>query len=207
MRSNVMTGKLEGIGSLSTSCEFNPICIARMESSGEYGICGHCYSHRGQQYKATLKELLRKNTLEMKDIIPWDDLPVTTEAFVRLEAFGDISCRNHLINYIRICEKNPQSMFALWTKNYGYLISVFSEYIRPDNLAIVLSSPNIGEELPKEIIDKVEAVVHVDTLFTVYGKADFLNTPENERCGMKCIVCRKCYERHAATMKVAEKLK
>ena len=207
MRSNVMTGKLEGIGSLSTSCEFNPICIARMESRGENGVCGHCYSHRGQQYKATLKELLRKNTLEVKDIIPWCDLPITTHAFVRFESFGDITCRNHLINYIRICEKNPQSMFALWTKNYGYLISVFSEYRRPDNLAIVLSSPNINEELPKEIIDKVEDVVHVDTLFTVYDKDNFLKTPENERCGMKCIVCRKCYARHATTMKVAEKLK
>ena len=207
MRSNVMTGKLEGIGSLSTSCEFNPICIARMESRGENGICGHCYSHRGQQYKAKLKELLRKNTLEVKDIIPWCNLPITTHAFVRFESFGDITCRNHLINYIRICEKNPQSMFALWTKNYGYLISVFKEYMRPDNLAIVLSSPNINEELPKEIIDKVEDVVHVDTLFTVYDKDDFLNTPENERCGMKCIVCRKCYARHATTMKVAEKLK
>ena len=98
-------------------------------------------------------------------------------------------------------------MFALWTKNYGYLISVFSEYIRPDNLAIVLSSPKIGEELPKDILDKVEAVVHVDTLFTVYGKDEWINIPENERCGMKCIVCRKCYARHAATMKVAEKLK
>ena len=184
----------------------NPICAARMAMDDDT-VCKYCYSSREQKYRGNLKANLEENTIELQEIIPWDDLPVTEYALERFESFGDIACRNHLINYIRICEKNPDSNFALWTKNWGFLISVFKEYKRPDNLAIVLSSPNLNEEFSQDIIDRIEEVVHIDTIFTVYGKEEFLKMPEEIRCDTKCIRCRRCYHRHDDTIRVAERLK
>lgn len=199
---SIMEGKLDGIGSLSTSCMCNPICLKRMEH--EDWICRYCYSVRHQKYRKSLKDHIDRNYEILQSRIPDDKIPFTPYAFVRLEAFGDIGSSTHLINYVEICNRNPQSTFALWTKNYGYLESVFSKIKKPENLVLVVSSPKINEELDPVILNRVEEVVHIDVLFTVYDKEHWESTPIETRCGMKCIKCLKCYTRHADTIKISE---
>ena len=205
LHQNILTGKMEGIGSISTSCLCNPICNERMKD--EDSVCRHCYSVKHQSFKRNLKDWLEYNYDLVQNRIPDDMIPFTPYAYVRFEAFGDISGGTHLLNYVDICNKNPQSTFALWTKNYGYLMSVFSKTKRPDNLVIVVSSPKINEELDPDILERIEKVVHVDVLFTVYDRKHWQSVPDESRCGMKCIGCLKCYSRHAGTMKISELLK
>lgn len=193
------TGKMEGIGSISTWCGSNPNCVARAKNPDS--ICSKCYARR-MSYRHSLIDRLKNNTEVLSsEVLKEDDLPFINSSYFRFESFGDLINKTHLINYMNICQKNPQCTFALWTKNFWIVDDVLEEYEKPENLLIVASSGQMNKEL-----DRVPA--WADSVFTVYDK-DFSKENEVEiNCGSRsCLICRKCYTKHEGVMHIHELLK
>ncbi len=52
--SDYMSGKMENVPSISTSCLVNPRCITRMQNG--CSICSYCFAADGLSYKKGLRE-------------------------------------------------------------------------------------------------------------------------------------------------------
>lgn len=185
------TGKMAGLESLSTSVNANPYCIKRMQNGNS--ICSHCFSFSMmKQYKA-LNECTSKNAeILTSGIIPADQLPLTPTRYFRFESFGDIINANQVINYFNIAKKNPETRFALWTKN-PHIVNkaIESGHSKPANLQIVLSSPIVNKPV------KSVKYGFIDKVFTVYDKTG--SKQVNVNCGARsCLGCGLCYRPNPA---------
>ena len=178
-------GKMEGMWSFSTACRMNKYCKARVKNGDS--ICSKCFSMRQTSYQHTLENKLERNTkLVTETEIPMDAFPWIPLDIFRLESFGDIQNVTQIKNYFNFVKANPNTVFALWTKN-AFLFPEAREagVEKPKNLIIVESAPLINT--PIEPSDP-----WVDKVFVVWSKeykeADFIN------CGKrKCMACRNCY--------------
>lgn len=182
----VLTGKLEGIKSTSTSPD-NKYCEMRARCAD--CICHECYSKQSMNYKKSFLAHLRQNKeLLTSRILTDDELPTITDYFYRLESHGDTANETQAINYVNICRKNPGTRFALWSKNPWIYKKVFAEYGKPENMIFVLSSCFYN------IVANAKLYPFVDVVFTVYT-ADYAIANNVEiNCGTaKCIHCLKCY--------------
>lgn len=207
----IHSGKMEGIPSISTSCILNARCQKRVTCNKS--VCNNCFAHSYMKFRKELREALERNFhilterfLTKKEI---EDLNINS-SFFRLEAFGDLNNDIQLINYVNICKHYKYTRFALWTKNVDILLSVFSKkkYRKPRNLSLIISSPLLNVAFPKSFVEKVNAIVHIDVVFTVYSKdfAEKHNIIIN--CGAKhCLSCLQCYKSHRETIYINEKLK
>lgn len=198
------SGKLEGIKSIGTTCQGNPHCQERMKN--ENSICSHCYAETYMKMRKSLKKHLENNAKILATrLLEGREIPVTNDLIFRFESFGDLYNDIHLENYIAICNRNPYTKFALWTKNIWILDSVFNKkrIEKPSNLSIVVSSPMTNVEIE---LDK-EKYWFVDHVFTVYDKKFIEENNINVNCGAKsCLGCQLCY--HTDTeFYVREKLK
>lgn len=185
------TGKMKGINSIGTSCANNPHCMARRQN-GE-SVCSKCYADTYMKMRKALKDHLEDNAKIMTTrLLEGNEIPVTNAQIFRFESFGDLWNAIHLQNYLLICERNPHTNFALWTKNTWILDEVFNKMgiKKPDNLSIVVSSPLINK--PMEL-DK-EKFWFVDHIFTVYDKKFIAENGVEINCGSNnCLGCRNCY--------------
>lgn len=198
------SGKMAGINSIGTSCANNPHCIARRKNG--HSVCSHCYAATYMKMRNALKERLENNAnLLSKRLLNDEEIPVITDAIFRFESFGDLYNETHFKNYINICNKNPNTKFALYTKNVWILRQVFNNegISKPKNLSIVVSSPMLNRVTD---IDEDERDF-VDHVFTVYDKKYIEKNDVNINCGAKsCLGCQICY--HIDTdFYVSEKLK
>lgn len=198
------TGKMTGINSIGTSCANNPWCIKRREN--EESVCSKCYASTYMKMRKALKTRLEDNAEILTTRLLRDrEIPVTNAAVFRFESFGDLYNATHLANYVLICERNPYTRFALWTKNTWILNELFNEckIKKPDNLSIIVSSPKLNEVME---IDR-EKYWFVDHVFTVYDKY-FIKTNEVViNCGSRdCLGCQRCYHKDT-DFYVNEKLK
>ena len=110
------TGKMTGINSIGTSCANNPHCIKRRENKDS--VCSKCYAETYMKMRKSLKEHLEENAdILTTRLLKEREIPVINAAVFRFESFGDLYNVTHLANYVLICEKNPFTRFALWTKN------------------------------------------------------------------------------------------
>lgn len=190
-----MTGKMTDIPSLSTCALDIDTCIARHNNPNT--ICSHCYAMTTLKRYKGLRENARHNAGLLKDIMPIEDLPKVNAAFFRFESFGEIFCANQVVNYFNICRINPNTSFALWTKNPGYIAKAIKMgYEKPDNLQIVISSPFLNHEV-KNVWD------FADRTFTVYSKAYLKEHDLDEtnfiNCGSRdCLGCNQCYRKNGA---------
>lgn len=186
--SDRMSGKMENIPAISSSCRVNPFCIARMKLG--FAVCRECYAHATTgQYKDLEKRLEYNSAILSEMLIPLDKLPTfkTTVEIVRFEAFGDLINVTHARNYLRIARKNPSVRFALWTKNTNFIKQAIEMDGKPKNLNVIQSSLTVNK--PDEI-----AGDYIDKRFTVYT-AEYLEehgTPSN-CAGISCDSCRNCY--------------
>lgn len=198
------SGKMAGIASISTSCASNPFC-ERRRMNGD-SVCGHCYAFTYTKMRKALRERLADNSNILSARLLTDrELPVINDEVFRFESFGDLYNVTHLMNYLRICEKNPNTRFALYTKNIWLLDEVFNKngVAKPINLSLVVSSPRLN----KPIKLNREKFWFVDHVFTVYSKDYIASGEVNINCGAKsCIGCQICY-RTDAEYTVNEKLK
>ena len=142
-----------------------------------------------KRYKNLNDALIRNAEILSTEILPFEVLPLTPTRFFRFESFGDLLNEYQVINYFNICYKNPETRFALWTKNPRIIDKVLqnSDLEKPENLQIVFSSPLINHQANPnpnfEFIDKV---------FTVYDKKTAKDV--NINCGSRsCLSCGRCY--------------
>lgn len=135
-----MRGKLKGMYSLSTCCECNKFCLARMNNPDF--ICNECFAHTmNENYKENFTNCFVKNTeILTREIIPFEDLPIINAAYFRFEAFADLNNDIQFINYMNIAKKNKHCNFAIWTKNPFIMHEVFKAgYKKPKNMIIGIS--------------------------------------------------------------------
>ena len=190
------TAKMQGIHSLSTSVAINPHCIERQKNGNS--ICSKCFASTMMKRYSALNECLISNTeILTSGILDWDVLPLTPTRYFRFEAFGDLLNEYQIINYFNIASKNPNTLFALWTKNPRIIERALenSDLEKPSNLQIVLSSPLINVELKSTNFD------FVDKIFSVFDKKTAKGIEIN--CGARsCLACGRCYQPNPNGLKI-----
>ena len=204
-------GKMAGIPSISTSCILNSRCQKRVSCNAS--ICHNCFAHSYMKFRKELREALERNfNILTERILTKEEIAALNinVCFFRFESFGDLNNNIQLINYINICKNYKNTCFALWTKNIDILLSVFSQkkYRKPRNLSLIISSPLLNVAFPKSFVEKVNAIVHIDVVFTVYTKDFATNNNIVINCGAKhCLSCLQCYKGHKETIYINEQLK
>lgn len=205
------SGKMAGIPSISTSCILNARCQKRVNC--DKSICNNCFAHSYMKFRKELREALERNfNILTERILTKEEITALNinVCFFRFESFGDLNNNIQLINYINICKNYKNTRFALWTKNIDILLSVFSQkkYRKPRNLSLIISSPLLNVAFPKSFVEKVNAIVCIDVVFTVYTKDFAEKNNITINCGAKhCLSCLQCYKGHKETIYINEQLK
>ena len=192
--------KMEGMQSLSTSCVHNKYCKKFSKIKGS--VCEHCYAQTMMKRFKNLDPCMSRNAeiLIKIDLTKRKDLiPQINAAFFRFEAFGDLHNELHAKNFFTIARANPDTNFALWTKNPRLIARVITDgNEKPDNLRIIVSSLFLNK------IDDID-YPFIDKIFTVFDKEHADGVQIN--CGSKrCIDCKLCYKKNKVKY-INEKLK
>jgi hypothetical protein len=183
---STMTGKLAGIQAINTNTLTNKFCSTMRDTDA---ICGACYS-------AAMLSGSRKNCvpafehnsalLSSRELQP-AELPAINAAIFRFHGHGELINSLHLRNLYAIADKNPATIFALWTKRRDIIRKGGA---RPANLILIYSNPSLQRVISKapKGFDKV-----------------FNNVPKDyagaANCtGQKCIDCRACYQHGGETV-------
>lgn len=206
------TGKMAGMVSISTSAADNNVCRERAKVKGS--ICEHCFAMSMENAYTDLAKLLKMNTdILTTTLFKVEDFPVFDEStdIARIESFGDaqITFNGHVKNstqcrnYIRLCQRNPHTIFAAWTKSPGFWDLAFkAEHGKPANLIMVLSSPFMN------VVANPAKFAWIDKVFTVFDAAYAMENNVQITCGGKeCQNCRICYTKTDNVVYVNELLK
>lgn len=191
-------GKMQGFKSISTSSNTNKYCKMRREIKGT--VCCHCYAKKYTLCRSTLEKRIAQNTSVLsRQLLSEIETPLINDCFYRFESFGDLRNTMHLHNFVLIAERNPNTQFALWTKNLPFIRKLFIHkgIAKPDNLNILYSSIRLNEQahVPQDVRP------YIDHVFTVYDKVWICDHPETEincKKGNQCIRCLKCYVKGGA---------
>lgn len=189
------TGKMSGMFSISTLCEENPKCKEHAAVKGS--ICEHCFAMSLVNMRKSMKKPLKQNSDILNNIvIPVNYWPALNVRLFRFESFGDLASDTQVINYVNLCKRNPDTKFALWTKNYRFIkeaIDAGNE--KPENLVIIVSSLMLNVQLQKRFYP------YADKIFTVYENEEAAaanNACIN--CGKRhCLTCGRCYRKDTET--------
>jgi hypothetical protein len=182
---SVMVGKLDGLKAISTNTVTNDFCV-KMNSQGDT-ICKLCYSHGMlKSYRKNMQPALQRNSDALSGrLLDQSELPTILDAFLRINAHGELINAMHLENICRIAEHNPHCNVALWTKRKDIVNKLFKNRDKPTNLILVYSNPkvdNILETIPK----------HFDKVF---NNVSFENHQDRQNCtGQQCKSCLACYK-------------
>lgn len=193
------TGKMLGKIGLSGFAGNNPECIKRALLG--YGICRHCFSFLTpwvNSIKAwTKNDLLLSSGMMEKNSVIIDPEKIPS---MRFSSHGDLINKYHLYNYFRIAADNPNTQFALWTKNvaiYHDGLDLFG--YKPANI-IVGYSPIQMNVIPSEkslIMAKksgFDFIFGVNDTWANQGKS-LVNGGYKCRCGENScrLHCQFCY--------------
>ena len=204
-----LSGKMNGIPALTTSCLKNKYCMQRAADTST--ICSACYSvtalTSGRRNEAAAA-YERNTDILTREIIPVDEWPVINAQYFRLESHGGLNNDIQFINYINFAARNQRTgcKFALWTKNPGIIERVFKDgYSKPKNMIIICSSPFLNNPVNKE--KYLEQWPFIDKFFTVYT-ADYIQQNNvSINCGARdCLSCARCYNKRTGRG-INEKLK
>ena len=194
-----MTGKLEGLRAISTNTATNEYCIKQNSTAKSNNICTHCYSHTMlKSYRKNMQDALQYNSDYLSsEIHPMEKVDWVPDAFMRLDAHGELININHLTNLVNMAVKNPHCRFVLWTKRNDLIVKYFKENAKPSNFILIYSNPIISTVMGK--IPK-------------YFDKTFNNVLEHEHValqnctGQKCKDCMLCYTENDTTV-IVEKVK
>lgn len=199
------TKKMDGILSLSTDINLNPICQGRQKIAGS--ICSLCFSERlwddrKGQYRNGNKCYKQNTEILCGRLLKDDEIPVIDPVrwpLFRFEAFADLQNVTQCLNYFKIARKNPGVKFALWTKNPGFISKAVALSPVPKNLQIVLSSMGLNKPANGERFS------FIDKVFTVYDDATIDRDGVQINCGARsCMGCKLCYNPNPAGVKVMQ---
>lgn len=197
---SVMTGKLDGLRSISTNTVSNPFCQKMYHSGKEDNICTKCYSNKMlRTYRKSMEPALQRNSDLLSKHVSDSILKATRimEAFIRVNAHGELINEHHLANIVRLAELKQHCNVTLWTKRADIVRKFFNVHDKPDNLILIFSNSLIGNIMkkPPKYFDKT-----------------FNNVPESmyqdkQNCtGQKCADCLLCYQ-HNGVDTIVEKVK
>lgn len=182
--------KMEGIQSINTNSLTNRFCIA---SAKKDMICKSCYGNRQLKFYTSMVKPLQENNILLSNFkLKSEDIPAINANIFRFNAFGELINETHFRNLDMIALCNPDTMFALWTKQYKIVQRYYlTKGHKPNNLILIHSSYQVNKEEPlPEWFDKV---------FTVY---DRWYASANEiiiNCGRNCNDCRICYSKNTTS--------
>ena len=197
---SVMTGKLDGLRAISTNTRTNDYCIKQHASGDPSNICTKCYSHTMlSSYRKNMQPALQRNsdTLSTR-MLDEDEVPRILDAYFRFDAHGELINMTHLANLALICEHNPGTSFALWTKRNDLVSKYFAVWAKPANLILIYSNPKISHILrkPPRFFDRT---------FNNVLEHEFV---EQQNCtGQKCADCLLCYIPGNGVTTIVEKVK
>jgi hypothetical protein len=176
---STMTGKLAGIFAVNTNTMTNTFCT---KMSATDAICGVCYSRSMLQgsRKNCAPAFERNSVLLSAAVIPAERLPVINAAIFRFHGHGELINPTHLENFYRIAERNPGTIFSLWTKRRDL---VRSGRAAPQNFILIYSNPSLAKIMrtPPPRFHKVFNNVPADYV----GPANCT--------GQRCIECKLCF--------------
>jgi hypothetical protein len=195
-----MTGKLAGLRSMSTNTATNDYCVKQKARNAADNICSECYSHAMlSTYRKSMAPALQRNSdaLAAGPINP-QDIPFISDAFLRINAHGELINADHFENICRVAEKNPHCTLAVWTKRPDIVNRVLQGRDKPSNLVLIYSNPKIGHIMskPPRNFDRT-----------------FNNVPEDQdkkrqNCtGQRCMDCMLCYHVGNGVDTIVEKVK
>ena len=212
--------KMRGIQSLSTYKKTSSIC--KWLSYEKTGICSKCYAERSiKLYEASLTPVLIYNTLLLKYIdIDNSQIPYINDKYARFESFSDLQGSKHFKNLVKVCKKNKNTIFTLWTKAGYTLVNMMKDekIIKlPNNLNIVISEYYINKKTDLHYIEQLQSCLYphqsVKQNYTNALKVFIVYDDEKKRqdsnlylCKSKCIDCLKCYKKSKKNIYIAEKI-
>ena len=126
------------------------------------------------------------------------ELPRVMDSVFRFDAHGELINSTHLANLVAICEYNPRTSFALWTKRNDIVSKHFRSNPKPDNLILIYSNPKISSIMrsPPRYFDRT---------FNNVLEHEFV---DRQNCtGQKCADCLLCYTPGNGVTTIVEKVK
>lgn len=229
-----MSGKMDGVLSLSTPCLDNPRCQTYIKCSDF--VCNKCFANATLHARDNVYQSLSKNKIlwernlsfEEAYSIAWEIVATCEKQYIdydvkmfRLESFGDIANPIHARNYIYICSLvqhlDSSIDIAWWTKNPNYIETAVKEISTiengenvlaawRENTNVVLSSHFMDVPYPQKARKHYEEVFGMEVLtFTVHRVPE---TSPIVNCGARsCRACRRCYKKENRGTDVIEALK
>lgn len=199
------SGKMENIGSISTSCLCNDRCKKRMKNKNF--ICAKCYAAALLEYRTNNQDKLKYNTTFYSYYeLTKECIPIITSRIFRLEAFGDLKNKLQFKNYCMIARANKNTYFAIWTKNHDIIADALKEGLTiPKNLDIIYSIPK------KNWIPTYRQMMNIKKKYPFIKKFFVVVTKEYQKkhnikvnCQKKCYTCQKCYTKADRTLLIIE---
>lgn len=187
-----MTGKMETLFGLSTSCLVNPYCLARM-LNGE-NVCAYCFSAATQARYANVRENGIDNFLILNEVvIPTEYWPIMENDMLRGESFGDQYTWRQSANFNNFFARNTQANCALWMKNPWVMAEALAKgSVKPSNVQYIYSSLKVNSE-ESEIFEKYP---FIDKVFTVFNDEYIEENGIEINCGARsCRGCGDCYHK------------
>ena len=180
-----MTGKLDGFKAVSTNTVTNSFC-QKMNTSGDT-ICRICYSHGMlKSYRKNMQASLQRNSdLLSSRLLEQSELPTLLDAFLRINAHGELINQTHLENIFLIAEHNPHCNVAIWTKRKDIVAKVLAKRDKPANIILVWSNPKIDKVVytPPKHFDRV------------FNNVTHDHKEAEQNCtGQQCKNCLLCYK-------------
>lgn len=217
------SGKMTNLVSCSTSVIENEYCQQRraqakkaMELNPELDfVCVHCFAQAQLSYQTTTGNKYARNIdLYTKQVYAPELWPLLNNSIARIEAFGDtqpgVKGEIQVENYFNFCKRNPETMFAAWTKNPLIYHKVIEKVGKPENLILIYSDPTINGTMdnPEKYLEILKtAFPEIDKIFVVYNKKFVKKNQVAINCGARsCNGCRRCYRKTTENV-IKEQLK
>lgn len=170
---SIMTGKLEGIAGVGTTCACNGNCLEAIKDGNS--PCASCFAMQlAAQYNA-LRQWLEFNYDRLAyELIPESELRELCERLakfqrrlVRIEFAGDVGSVIHATNYLRLIAIGREYglYFGVWTKLLHVWESAFNDFgYKPENMTFLFSAPGLNQT---ELSGITEKYWFVDCIFVV----------------------------------------
>lgn len=186
------SGKMHDFTMITTSCLYNPLCIARHENDDL--VCYYCYARAQLEHQKTFREKRLFNSIFYSEYeLSFDDIPMiyTINNVLRFESHGDYINELHAKNHYMIALKNKHLHCGLWTKNPWF----FSNLDKPNNVKFVVSTDKLNVDITLHDLESIKAKYpYVDKLFSVYSKDYITDHNIDVNCGGNdCMNCLTCY--------------
>ena len=184
------SGKLSGkipAGSLTAAGEYIPDEITRAAMVGISGfagnnrtclyralcggICAQCFSLK-TPWKPSIKAWSRNDVILSSGRLQHGDVILDPELipYLRYSSHGDLINADHAYNYLIMASDNPETNFALWTKNAHFMragLEMFGSP-KPDNLTLIYSPLNMNVVPAPAALEAMKKAGY-DAVFSVFG--------------------------------------